>query len=258
MIENGTNGDNETPFKKQKTDTNTPYQSKVDYPKIFILNIDCFDEIFDYLPAEALLSLGQTCRIMNQVIGGYVKESYSSAVKLETSDIVHRLSSINRTESAESSCFNQFIRYISLKGVLTFRYIESNATTFTSVSHLYLEDIDLTPRRLNCIHNILNTLEVVEIKNCPLNCNFYETFLRNCVNLKRLYISSVNEDIIQASQNDWLLKKYPKFEHLGLIPQKQLRFNMNDLHRFFELNPQVKSLSTNYRFLWERKSSGNH
>ena len=36
-------------------------------PKIFKLNIDCFDEIFEYLSLKDLHSLGQTYRTMQQV-----------------------------------------------------------------------------------------------------------------------------------------------------------------------------------------------
>ncbi|XP_055303136.1 uncharacterized protein LOC129568838 isoform X1 [Sitodiplosis mosellana] len=257
MSENVSKSDSGTPAKKLKPDEAVQLlfslEIKEDRPSIFELNIDCFDEIFDYLSAKDLLALSWTCRTIQQVVGEYAKANYLSAAKFDESDVVHQVFSCDGTEYAETPSFNQFIKHISLNGNQSIRYIERYASTFTSVSHLSLEAVELTPHRLHCMQHILNTLEIVELKHCSLKCSFYESCLKNCANLKRLYVSCSNEDIVQASENDWLLTEYSKLEHLGLIPRRRLRFNMNELSRFFELNPKVRSFSTSYRFLWEHQ-----
>lgn len=271
MSEALTKSNNERPPKKQKMDrhfqtTNLSLPSEnlkkllsFEENPFFKLNIDCFNEIFDYLPTEDLFGLEQTCRLMQQLVGEYVEENYSSAAKLDKTKFLEQTFSSGIPEHATTGVY-RFIKHISLNGLnrqtltsQSLRCIESCASAFTSLNHLCLEAVDLTAHWLIGIQSILQTLEIVELKQCSLNCNFYESFLKHCINLKRLYISSSTEDIIQASENEWLLKTYPKLEHLGLVPRKQLRFNMNELDRFFELNPKVKSFSTNYRFLWENQ-----
>lgn len=50
-------------------------------PNIFKLDIDCFDEIFEYLSIKDLHSFGQTCRAMHKVAGEYFKRNHSAAEK---------------------------------------------------------------------------------------------------------------------------------------------------------------------------------
>lgn len=79
-------------------------------PRIFKLNIDCFDEIFDYLSTEDLLGIGQTCKMMQQVVGEYFKKNYTAASMFGGNDGIYRVFSINGTERAETAGFNKFIR----------------------------------------------------------------------------------------------------------------------------------------------------
>ena len=79
-------------------------------PRIFKLNIDCFDEIFDYLSTEDLLGIGQTCKTMQQVVGEYFKKNYTAASMFGGNDGIYRVFSINGTERAETAGFNKFIR----------------------------------------------------------------------------------------------------------------------------------------------------
>lgn len=124
---------------------------------IFRLNTDCFDEIFDYLSAEDLLSFGQTCKTMQNVVGNYFKSNYTVATKFGGNDGIYRVFSDTRIEPAQTSGFNRFIKYISQNtnslGLL--RYIESHSKEFTSVNHLCLEGVDLSRGRVTCLKNIL-------------------------------------------------------------------------------------------------------
>lgn len=58
-------------------------------PKLFLLNNDCFDEIFEYLCVEDLHSFGQTCKWMNKVAGEYFKQNHSSARKYFKKDGIY-------------------------------------------------------------------------------------------------------------------------------------------------------------------------
>lgn len=224
-------------------------------PHIFKLNIDCLDELFDYLSTQDLLAVGQTCKILQQVVGNYFKENYSEASKFGGNDGIYRVFSIDGMERVETSGFNKFIRYLShsFNSLGPLRYIESKGHQFTSLQHLYLNGVDLVTTRVVCFQNNLHQFKIIQIKQCSFQCNFYETFLKLCVNLEQLYIQYDLGDLIKETENDWLLKSYPKLEHLELTPIKLMQFNVNELAQFLQINPNVQSFSTSIRFLWENQ-----
>ncbi|XP_055303133.1 uncharacterized protein LOC129568837 isoform X3 [Sitodiplosis mosellana] len=226
-----------------------------DSPRIFKLNIDCFDEIFDYLSTADLLGIGQTCKTMQQVVGEYFKENYTAASMFGGNDGIYRVFSINGMDRAETSGFNKFVRYMShsFNSLGPLRYIETNGAQFTSLQHLYLIGVDLVTTRVNCLRNNLHQFEIIQIKQCTFQCDFYESFLKLCTNLRQLYIQYDIGDIIRVEENDWLQKNYPKLEHLELTPIKLMQFNVSELAHFLHINPSVRSFSTSIRFLWENQ-----
>lgn len=46
-------------------------------PDMFTLDIDCCDEMFEYLSLAELYSLGETCTTMQKVTGEFLKRNYS-------------------------------------------------------------------------------------------------------------------------------------------------------------------------------------
>lgn len=222
---------------------------------IFKLNIDCLEEMFNYLSTEDLLAIGQTCKTMQQVVGEYFKENYTAASKFGGNDGIYRVFSIDGTERPETSGFNKFIRYLShsFNSLGPLRYIESKGHQFTSLQHLYLIGVDLVASRVDCLQKNLHQLEIIQIKQCSFQCDFYESFLKFCINLKQLYIQYDLGDIIKEEENDWLLKNYSKLEHLELTPIKLMQFNVNELAQFLQINPSCCSFSTSIRFLWENQ-----
>lgn len=83
--------------------------------QMFRLNIDCFDEIFDYLSMEDLYSLGETCTRMQQIAGQYFKSHYSNAT---TFSMAHKMCTIHWHDNgwvkgqADTMCFIKFITYL--------------------------------------------------------------------------------------------------------------------------------------------------
>lgn len=55
-------------------------------PKIFKLDIDCFNEIFEYLSMEDVHSVGKTCKTMQQVAGEYFRQNCSAAKNICKND----------------------------------------------------------------------------------------------------------------------------------------------------------------------------
>ncbi|XP_055307938.1 uncharacterized protein LOC129572056 isoform X2 [Sitodiplosis mosellana] len=242
--------------KRQKLDENNdvgpsgspiPIDQNEESPRLFKLNIDCFNELLDYLSTKDLLVLSQTCKTMQQVVGVYAKENHSQAAKMDQ-NIAHKQFSNNGIECAETLGFNQFIRYIDHYSDNTepLHYIGSHNLELISVDHLYVDTIDLNSN-VDRLQNMLHRLKVFQIRRCIWEGDFYERILRYCVNLKRLNISD-SEGLIKRSGNDWLLKSYPSLEHLGLL-KWPIAFDVNELIGFFELNPNVRSFMTSYELL---------
>ncbi|XP_031637262.1 uncharacterized protein LOC116349803 [Contarinia nasturtii] len=224
-------------------------------PRIFKLNVDCLEEICHYLTIRDLLTLGQTCRLMQQVTGEYFKENYTEASKFGGCYGIYRVFCSDGTERPETSGFNKFVRYISHRSndLAPLRYIESNAPKFISAKHLFLNGIHLISGRLRCLQTILNQMEIIQIIQCSMQFDFYESFLKYCGNLKRLYIQNDLGDIIKRNENDWLQKTYAKLEHLEFDGMKVRTFDVSELERFFQLNPNVNSFTTNVTFLMENQ-----
>lgn len=49
-------------------------------PKIFKLNVDCFEEIFNYLAIHDIFAMGETCTRMQNVAGYYFQQNFPDAV----------------------------------------------------------------------------------------------------------------------------------------------------------------------------------
>lgn len=223
-------------------------------PKIFKLNIDCFDEIFEYLSLKDLHSLGQTCMAMQQVTGEYYKRNYSAAEKLIGNDGIYTIYSddngaINRR--TQTSAFNQFHQFLShhYENFEPFRYIQVHSNEFISVNHLCLVCVGLSSLKMSFFQSILPQIEIAQIRQCTIwNGDFYDIFLQFCKKLKRLYIQNDLGDIVKRSQNPWLLRNYPMLEHLELTPRYS--YEIAELGEFFKINCNICSFSISSHCLW--------
>lgn len=226
--------------------------SESELSAIFTLNNDCLNTIFDYLSMKDIHSFGQTCKIMQQIAGEYFERNFKSTEKFSGIDGIYSVSGLN--ERTRTSAFNQFINYFShyYENMEPLRYIQLHCDEFKSLNHIYLVCLKLNTAKIECIRQILGKLEILQIRQCTLDGDFYESFLKYCRNLKRIYIQDDLGYILDENQNPWLLQEYPQLEHLQLIPRYS--FKINELNRFFERNPQIQSFSTSSRCLWENRA----
>lgn len=219
---------------------------------IFKLNVDCLDEIFEYLSLKDLHSFGQTCRAMQKVAGEYYKFNYAAAEKFIGNDGIYTIYSDNNgLIKTQTSGFNQFTQFLShhYEDFEPFRYIKTHSTEFISVNHLYLVCVGLNSAKMKYFHDILPQIEIAQIRQCTIwNGDFYEIILQFCAKLRRLYVQDDLGDIINRMQNPWLLQKYPSLEHLELTPRYS--FEITQLGQFFELNPNIRSFSVSSHCLW--------
>ncbi|XP_031638190.1 uncharacterized protein LOC116350525 [Contarinia nasturtii] len=229
-------------------------------PKIFKLNIDCFDEIFEYLNVKDLHSFGQTCKRMNKVAGEYFKQNYSSAENFCEEDGIHTVYS--DTDDANmrilTSGFNKLMPristdyYRSLDELKTgpLKYIKSHISEFESINHIYLWDLYIFNETVEHFKPLFPQLEILQHRNCSMDGDFYDLILKHCKNLREIYVqdSQVGDRI--NGKHNWLLQEYPKLERLELIPRETHQRRNEELRNFFVRNPNVQRFSTIYKCLW--------
>lgn len=79
---------------------------------------------------------------------------------------------------------------------------------------------------------------------------FYKKFLSYCTNLKRLTVKGfTGPNPLIGTGNDWLLRAYPKLQHLELTSMG-FQYKINELEKFFRLNPNIRSFAIDSDCLW--------
>lgn len=104
----------------------------------------------------------------------------------------------------------------------------------------------------------MRKVEIVQIRNCSIEGDFYESLLKYCGNLKELYVQDADvgrrrTPYGQVKDNKWLLHTYPSLEHLEIIPQQMYR--IPEFVTFFERNQSVRSFSISSTCLWDNMNT---
>lgn len=226
--------------------------------EMFALNVDCFDEIFEYLSLKDLYAFGCTCKTLQQTTGEYFQRNYKSAEKFSRKNGIYTVYVYSdnegvKSERTQTAGFNRFINFISCyyENHEPLRYIDLHAEEFTSINHIYLVCLELNAAKIWYLRKILSRLETVQLRQCTMHGDFYEMFLKFCGNLKRIYIQDDLGDILDENGNPWLHQNYPTLEFLQLKPRYS--FKINELSAFFERNVNIRYFSTSLRCLWENR-----
>lgn len=226
---------------------------------ILKLDIDCLDESCDYLQLTDLLSVGETCKQLNQMVGYLFHKNYP-AVAITSSKpkkrIPHKNMVIN--DRRESNLYNQFIRKIDIcldGGFENFREVHSQ---FRRLKTIHLINIKLNASVLKDFEGIFRKIECLGVKWCRFDGNFHDSILTFCPNLKRLHLVPTAFDdnpILMGNELDWVHRKYPTLEYFA-IEKRCERPNLNELITFLELNPNIRKLSIAASYL-KGASSGH-
>lgn len=216
---------------------------------IFKLNVDCCNEIFEYLSVEDLYSFGQTCKSFQKVAGAYFNENYSAAnVQIDDNNISVCL---NRRyyKSMRTVKVQKFSAFISKLTIALDKSdcFEINNDEFTSIKHIELINGSVTSAKVNNIQKILEKVETVEISWCPIENDLYKSLLRLCKNLKCLHIQNFS----MPDEMNWLIHDYPLLEHLKWMPT--MTDEIKELNNFLERHPNVRILSINSSLFWKNQ-----
>lgn len=239
----------------QKKETNNQSQFNPDVDEnnestspIFKLPIDCFVEIFEWLSLPDLQAVGQTCKWLHAVAGTYFRTNYSAAPIGCASNGIY-LNGIK---------LNAFSEFIGSASILLYRiddgrfqYLNSKCSN-DAFKQLRLIFVNLTASNRDHIENVLKKIEVLEVSHCKVDDKFSSDFLSLCVNLTRLCVR--NCENTESSNEQWLLQKHPKLEHLEWVDDEKDIKN-EQLEIFFEQNRNLRSFATSASILWDLRHS---
>lgn len=195
-------------------------------PELFILNIDCLEEIFDWLSLADLLVLRQTCKQLRHVVNYYINTNYPT-IELGIKKITLFPSNFES--------FNQF-----------------DTVTRKAIRQAHFWMAGLSPSQVDIVREILPQIERLLI-DWPDDGEFYENVLQYCPNLKYMSMRKGPNQTEDGREHLWLLQRYPLLEH----------FLINDfdsggpddgwevplLRTFFQQNPNIRTFSTTFNFL---------
>lgn len=212
------------------TNSSTKVTNVDSLPKLFKLNIDCFEELFEWLSLKDLLELRQTCKKLRKLVHYFLKEFYPS-FKIGYGKVMLFDNNPNFLQQLD---FNS-IKCVKEIGVYTFDFP--------------LEDMKTR----------LDQVQVIETLSFRIDNKFLGQLLKMCTNLKCLCVRKVYHSSLTANGNDFLLHEYPQLK-LGQVVvddwlyERHLAKKIIELKTFFELNPTIRILSISLRLLRENRS----
>lgn len=200
-------------------------------PKILKLNIDCFEELFEWLALADLLRLRQTCKQFKKIVDSFIREYYP-AIKLGVAKLCLLKNNLDEFRDFDS---------ISIKMIKKITFIAS-----------------LRNEQIENLKPILSNIETIEISSYGIEGDFYEQFLKFVPSINHLCIWNICGNHLIGSGNEWMLHRYPKIQHIELddsdIDGAIYGGEIVELKTFFELNPNIRELNISVHFLWENRN----
>lgn len=226
-------------------------------PNVFKLNVDCCEELFEYLSLSDLTSFGGTCKRIRQYAGNWFRQNYPHIQIQITKNGIYAIMIIEPSHHIKMNCFSQFIQniVISHSSFECYRYISSNCNE--SLKEIEFYSIKIKPVEIECFKGILRKIETIKFIRCEIDGDAFETIFSACDNMKHLslvYRYERSSEIMIGTSNDWLLHKYPKLEHFELVTKTKIF----ELPQFFQMNSNICTLSMdstcllmNYKYMLE-------
>ncbi|XP_031640983.1 uncharacterized protein LOC116352482 [Contarinia nasturtii] len=225
--------------------------------EIFKLNIDCFEEVFDYLSLSDLTAMGQTCKRMERIAGHCFQLSY----KAKPANFFNRNSFyLPMGSEVKVDCFKNLLQKIYYHRPSTtftigprnvshneMMQLETQLTHSTSIKEIEITRFRLTMDRINQLKVVLSKIERVIIKSCRFNEIELDAFIAACSKVKYLSIGRETQHKCQ-----WMRRIYPTLEHIEFK-----RFAAKDvpaLITFLELNTTIKQFSVDMELLLSKQN----
>lgn len=193
------------------------------------LDIDCFEELFEWLPLKDLRALRRTCKRLKNVTDYYIRQNYGP----------------KKRGFRRLKAYSDDIKKIA----------EMNPDHKKFINKIWtLSDEKLIKRKIDDLKPILNQVTKIEMRFWEDETDYHGIFLKHCSNLKCLCIFGIKGNNLMGNGCKWLQRKYPTLERLILlnthIYYEDERNEIRELRTFFELNSNVRTFSTTLQFLW--------
>lgn len=223
----------EAKAKKQKTEERSALagpSNVVSPSSILKLDIDCLEELFEWLSISDLFALRQTCKRFKRAVDYYIKTNCPAlgSFRLEANNI-------DMFRQMDSSSIELVQKLELLIGIV---YDEAmNASQFEAVK---------------CV---LEKVETIAVESRAISDDFHDAVLKHCHNLKKLIVKydvDTWSNII-GSNNNWLLRQYATLEHIDFqeICPRTFVDRVDEIVTFFVQNPNIRVFATPLEFLRE-------
>lgn len=202
-------------------------------PRIFKLNVDCFEKVFESLSLKDLETLRLTCKRMKTVADYYIKLNYR--MKLD------------------------FFRAFRSCVILEENFDWTEIDCFGHINHLAIDTVLLTMPHIELMKHILVRVDHISLDQCSVgNVDLYEDFLKLCNHLKRLSIKSYCQKTIIHNENEnengnhWLHQYYPELEYVEILNVDL--GECSELEVFLKRNQNVQIFSTTFNVMWHNRN----
>lgn len=243
--------------RNQSADLIANNQSQVE---IFMLKIDHFEEIFDWLSLNDLVVLAQTCKRMQCIVGYYTKTNYAG---IKPQFDCNGISFQYMRQSIKMDVLSKYLKR------LVFFYFDDldwwrksqkmiphmKADQFASLTEMVIKNMSkFNDVGISRVKEILGQLKTLRLNNPYFvegrhGDDLYSAFLCHCTSIKRLSISLGRH--YASADNNWLQQKYPTLEHFELTTYEGVR--INELRIFFKENAKIQSFASNIDLILANK-----
>lgn len=223
-----------------KTDAVMSYQQEL--AEILKLDTDCFIEICKYLSLKDLISVGQTCKTLNQKVYYVLKQHFSGANMRFLN---------NRTEISDSSSvgyssghFNKLIEKLQIYNGSLEKFIHIRSR-FAQLLQIDFRFVQITRTQIKKFQQILNKIEILTLYETDIDGDMHDDILRFTPNLKKLtVICRDKRSLLVGNGNKWLHQKYPTMQQFECENDGNEQFKI-----FLELNPNIKYLTVTDKYI---------
>lgn len=239
---------------------------------IFKLDIDCFEETFDYLWFEELCFMSHTCKRLNQVAGYCFQQNYQGYVVCDsngfgrqfgskTFKMKHLIPFIQKIDVSSINGIDHFYeersKFHQLKQLQVHCAKTYNMDEFMEFSEMLdagydvdeieeMFDKDSGMFEVDDLKDFsMPNLEDLQLAKCDLGTKFHE-IIERFPKLKRLQFDTCE------GKYDWLSRKYPNLEYLQIV--SYICGSVKGIPAFLEQNPNIRKFATNQQFLSENRN----
>lgn len=188
-------------------------------PCIFNLDIDCFEELFEWLSAADLFALRRTNKRFKKIVDFFIKTNYPAFGK--------------------------------------FKLFDTNFDMFRQMDSItigMMKEIDISVDRnfdgsqFESIKEVLSKVMEVSIRSWTTPFDFHNSFLKYCNNMQCLTIHREEDwDPHVEMSKEWLCHRYPSLEYICF--EAMPKDKIDGFIKFFHLNPNIHALSTDLESL---------